>query len=133
MKHALVQIPAEKVTISEQGREASNRMWAGDTPFVKFLEDSEVKGIGSSGRVNYETVDPVNPIEEGESGFFTDKPGMMVQKIKQDDSMTFDVGSRLEFETPLNLKSLVIRSTTRVNLIDGSNWCETNWEVFPDE
>lgn len=134
MKNALIQLPADKVTISEQGKKASERLRAGDTPFVRFLDEADSAGPSATESMDTKTVDPVNPIYDSENAFYAvGKPEVSIQRINHDDSMMFDVGSRLEFEAPVNMKSVVIRSTTRVNLTDGSNWCETNWEVFPDE
>ncbi len=136
MKHPLIQLPVDKVTISEQGKAAARRWKTGDKPFVTFLDESarkeSVKSDPSSA-VDDRTVEAASPIEDREPGEWFDLPVTRARGELTGGTFTFDVGSRLEFKAPPNLGSLVIRSTTRVNLGAGPYSCETNWEVFPEE
>jgi len=136
MKHPLIQLPVDKVILSEQGKAAARRWKSGDKPFVTFLDENVRKEGVNSGRASEfddRKVEAASPIEDrdGTEGF--DLPITKAQAALTEERFTFDVGSRLEFKAPPNLGSIVIRSTTRVNFSEGPYSCETNWEVFPDE
>lgn len=136
MKHPLIQLPVDKVTISAQGRTAADRLRAGDKPFVTFLKESEKADDqirGTLPETDYNTVGAASPIEDGDNREWFAPPVARSSCGFTGDKLTFDVGSRLEFKAPSNLGAIVIRSTTKLNLSDGPYSCETNWEVFPDE
>ena len=136
MKNALIQLEADKVTISEQGKAAARKWKPGDKPFVQFLAESEAKqwaDEASEHDQDFKAVDPVDATrDDGETNWYTPSKGEVIVR-ESDDRISLDIGSRLEIQSAPNLKGFIVRSTTRVNLGNDSNSCETHWEVFPTE
>jgi hypothetical protein len=136
MKNALIHLEADKVTISEQGKAAARKWKAGDKPFVQFLAESEANQWADKASEidqDYKRIDPVGATQEdGENKWYTPSKGEVIVK-ESDDRISLDIGSRLEIQSSPKLKGFIVRSTTRVNLGEDSNSCETHWEVFPTD
>ena len=136
MKQALIKILPDKVTISEQGRAASRKWRAGDKPFVQFLGDSELKASNSARTQAQREVDPVEAIsavDDESTETWISLPGQSSQLVRTGDQLSLDIGSRLEFASPLKVNNFIIRSTTRVNLGEEPQSCETHWEIVPND
>ncbi|TKJ41622.1 hypothetical protein CEE37_03385 [candidate division LCP-89 bacterium B3_LCP] len=133
MKNPLIQLPPDRVTISDQGRVASKKWKVGDKPFIQILEETERNPSSSQIERNAEQVDPIRRIgDESESSNY----GMSrkVTRLSQESrNMILDIGSRLELDSFPETNNMIIRSITRVNLNNGNSACETHWEVIPED
>ncbi len=135
MKNELIKLPTDQVTISDKGRAAAYKWKPGDKPFVQFLAESEI----SRDKQQIEEPELVDHIEEtsaidpdeksSKHHIVTGKTGVQLSP----NSLTLNIGSRLEFQAPPRMSNLIIRSTTRINMQDGPQSCETQWEIFPNE
>ncbi len=136
MKNELIKLTADKVTISEQGRAAAHKWKPGDKPFVQFIAESEEQ-FDKTERVKDDqawwSVDPVKGIDENDRDTNLPADKRKAGIVTADKKLTLDIGSRLEIENLQNLRGLIIRSTTKVNMSNGDPTCETNWEVFPED
>lgn len=136
MKQALIKILPDKVTISEQGREASRKWQAGDKPFVQFLDDSELKASDSARTQTQREIGQVGAIsaaDDESSETWVSLPNQSTQLVRAGDQLSLDIGNRLEFAAPLKVNNFIIRSTTRVNLGEDPQSCETHWEIVPND
>lgn len=137
MKHPLIQLLPDKVTISEQGKAAARKWQAGDKPFIQFLDEAEsASSARGTHRADPERVEEVAAVQADEEAFKDDLKAVVKRSAnpaRAGDQMTLDIGSRLEIEAPTKFNNFVIRSITRVNMGDSPQSYETYWEIIPEE
>lgn len=136
MKHPLIPIVPDKVTISEQGRAASRKWQAGDKSFVRFLDEAEASSTESETaevRADTEQIDPIGRIDEDEGSEWNALARKTAHPLRNENGLMLDIGSRLELDRFPEVNSFIIRSTTRIHLGDAPHACETHWEILHEE
>lgn len=134
MKYPLIQLTPDKVTISEEGRAASKKWKAGDTPFVHILEETRNKAENAETVKNgLENIEIISEIDDDSEGMYRFSESHLPQKGGSADVLILDIGSRLEIDDLPKMKNFTIRSITRVTTKDGQKICETVWEVRPEK
>lgn len=136
MKNPVIPLPVDKVTISDQGRAASRKWNASDTPFLRILREAEASPrIGETvfTEEGLTEVEEVQAIGDGDQERWSRLPSRMTRKMVSRSPLRLDIGSRLEIDAPFRSGSVVVRSTTRINLEDQPQAYETRWEVLPAE
>lgn len=134
MKNPLIQLPVDKVTISDQGRAASRKWNASDTPFVRILEEAEAShriGEAAFDEESLSEVEEVQAIGDDDQQHWSKLPRRTARPITSPSPLRLDIGNRLEIDAPFRSGSVVVRSTTRINIGDEPQTYETRWEVLP--